>query len=308
MPGRVFVTGGSGFVGSAVLEALHERGYAVNALVRDHKTLTGSARPIRGDLFDQKALDESMHDCTAVIHLVGIIMERVSKGVTFERIHTQGTRSIVDAAMRNGVTRYIHMSALGTRANAVSRYHQTKFAAEQYVRESSLKWTILRPSMIHGPKGELMQMEVRWAKRKAPPFLFMPYFGGGVLGRGGAGMLQPVYVNDVARAFVDALEKPGTIGEIYPIGGPDQITWPQLHQTVARHVVGKKRPVIALPAWKAKLLTRVAPAGLLPFNYDQVVMSQEDNTCDLTKLVNDFGWTPQPFEPTLARYAASIGH
>jgi NADH dehydrogenase len=188
----------------------------------------------------------------------------------------------------------------------VSTYHKTKFAAEQYVRASELEWTIFRPSLIHGPKGEFMQMEARWARRTAPPFLFMPYFGAGILGFGGAGKLQPVYVNDVARAFVDALTRRETVGEVYLLGGPDELTWPQLHKTVSRHVVGKQRAAVAMPVWKAKMLASIGLGKLAGFNWDQVVMSQENNTCDITKFVDDFGWTAQPFEQTLAGYAAQL--
>jgi NADH dehydrogenase len=214
----VFVSGGSGFVGTAVIEELLSRGHSVNALVHrgNLRVTVGDVRVVRGDLFDRAALDECLRGCDAVVHLVGIIMERPSRGVTFERIHFKGTRNVVDAAKRNDVRRYVHMSALGTRPDAVSNYHKTKYRAEQYVRSSGLDWTILRPSLIHGPAGEFMRMEANWARHKAPPFLFMPYFGGGLLGRGGAGMLQPVYVNDVARAFVDALDNPKTVGEVYP--------------------------------------------------------------------------------------------
>src|SRR4051812_4214519 len=116
MPGRVFVTGGSGFVGSAVIAELLTRGYAVNALVNQRQLNNGEAvRSIQGDLFNRAALDDGMRGCDAVIHLVGIIMERPRRGITFERIHFQGTRSVVDAAKRNGIRRYLHMSALGTR-------------------------------------------------------------------------------------------------------------------------------------------------------------------------------------------------
>jgi len=76
-------------------------------------------------------------------------------------------------------------------------------------------------------------------------------------------MLQPVYVADVARAFVDAIERPKTVGEIYPLGGADRLTWPDLHRAVAEAVVGKRRPVAAIPAWYAKALAAVAP-GRLP--------------------------------------------
>jgi uncharacterized protein YbjT (DUF2867 family) len=309
MPSRVFITGGSGFVGRAVIDELVHRNFDVIALSGRRKLddRGGAIRTIQGDLFDPKSLDAGIQGADAVIHLVGIIMESRSKGVTFEHIHCEGTKAIVDAALRNNVKRYIHMSAIGTRPDAVSNYHKTKYKAEQYVRASGLDWTIFRPSLIHGPKGEFMKMEAKWARMQAPPFLFMPYFGAGLFGCRGAGMLQPVYVNDVARAFVDALEKPKTIGEIYPIAGPDRLTWPELHHAVANAVAGKPhRWAMAIPVWKAKLLTHIAPPSLLPFNYDQVVMSQEDNTTDITKLRDHFGWEPQPFEPTLHSYAKQL--
>src|SRR5206468_414885 len=120
-----------------------------------------------------------------------IIMEKPSKGITFERIHFEGAKNVIDAAVRNGVRRFVHMSALGVRADAVSTYHRTKFAAEQYLRASGLDWTIFQPSLIHGPRGEFMRMEALWARGMLPPFLFMPYFGGGFMGWRGAGKLQP---------------------------------------------------------------------------------------------------------------------
>ncbi|MGB7157409.1 MAG: complex I NDUFA9 subunit family protein [Tepidisphaeraceae bacterium] len=306
MAGRVFITGGSGFVGSAVIDELVARGYSVNALVNRKKLDRADVESIPGDLFDDRALEAGLRGCDAVIHLVGIIMEKPSKGITFERIHHQGAARVVDAAKRAGVRRYVHMSALGVRPNAVSAYHRTKCLAEEYVRDSGLDWTIFRPSFIHGPHGEFMQMEAKWARRKAPPFLFMPYFGGGLFGTGGAGRLQPIYVGDVARAFVDAIEKPKTIGEVYPLGGPDVVTWPQMHHTVSRAIVGRERAAIPIPAWYAKALTHVVPGALLPFNRDQVIMSQEENTCDLSKFTDAFEWTPRGFEEAVKGYASQL--
>jgi NADH dehydrogenase len=308
MSRKVFVTGGSGFVGSAVIDELLVRGYTVNALVNRHELKGRDERvqSFKGGLFEPKALNDGMAGATAVIHLVGIIMERRSRGITFERIHFQGTNSVVDAAVRNGVRRSVHMSALGVRPDAASDYHKTKYRAEQYVRGSALDWTILRPSLIHGRGGEFMQMEARWARGTAPPFLFMPYFGAGLLGRGGAGRLQPVHVADVARAFVDAIEKPIAVGEVYPLGGSEQLTWPELHHACAGAIIGHERRVVALPAWYAKALTRVVPQALLPFNRDQVIMSQEENTCDLSKVRADFGWEPRPFRASLAEYAKQL--
>ena len=122
MAGTVFVTGASGFVGEAVVEELLQRGYEVNALVhrRAIVSVAGRVHSIDGSLFDEKVLAEGMRGAGAVIHLVGIIFERRFEGVTFERMHVEATKSVVDAAKVAGVKRFVHMSALGTRMDAVS--------------------------------------------------------------------------------------------------------------------------------------------------------------------------------------------
>jgi nucleoside-diphosphate-sugar epimerase len=127
MPSRVMVTGASGFVGTAVLEELASRNYSVNALTNQRPVRAGGSlvESVKGSLFDRQSLLSAMQGCDAVIHLVGIIMEKPSQGITFERIHFQGTRNLVDAAKAAGIKRFIHMSALGTRPDAVSTYHKT---------------------------------------------------------------------------------------------------------------------------------------------------------------------------------------
>jgi NADH dehydrogenase len=238
-----------------------------------------------------------------VIHLVGIIMERPHQGQTFEKIHVESTNRLISAASHHGVKRWIHMSALGTRPNAVSRYHQSKWRAEEHVRESDIPFTIIRPSIIHGHDGEFMQMVKGFCRGNSPPFL--PYFGSGLFGQRGGGHVQPAWVEDVARCFVDALSNPATINETYPLGGPEVYTWPQLYTTCQRYIPGanlRKKPK-AVPVWLAKL---VAGKPLVPFNRDQVIMSQEDSTCQTSKVEQDFNFKLAPFEPTFAEYAAKI--
>lgn len=304
MAARVFVTGGSGFVGTAVVGELRRREHDVVALARRGEV--AGAWVVRGDVCDARVLAEGMVGCAAAIHLVGIIAERPGDGVTFRRMHVEATRAVVDAAKGMGVRRYVHMSALGARPDGASEYHRTKWEAEEYVRGSGLEWTIIRPSMIHGPRGEFMRMEADWARGKRAPYFFMPYFGRGMLGTGGAGKVQPVYVNDVARAFVDAIERPETVGRAYDLGGARVMTWPEMHRIASRAIAGRSRPAAGVPAWYAKLLTRLLPPALLPFNRDQVVMSQEDNTCDLGGFRRDFGWDPADFGTTLKEYAPQL--
>src|SRR5436190_14547964 len=109
MPGRAMVTGGSGFVGTALLEELIRRNWGVHALV-NRRPLGGFADQIRsfpGGVFDNSALDRAMQGCDAVVHLIGIIMEKPSRAITFTRMHVEATRKIVEAARRNGVKRIV---------------------------------------------------------------------------------------------------------------------------------------------------------------------------------------------------------
>lgn len=305
---RVFLDGASGFVGSAILRELRRRGHEVHALVNRAAPRFGDSRVrvFPGGLFDRDGVARAMEGCDAAIHVVGIIFEDRRRDVTFQRIHVEGTGAVLDAARAAKVARFVHMSALGSRDNAVSDYHRSKWDAEQLVRASGLPFTILRPSLIHGPEGEFMQQVARWARGHAAPWLFMPYFGGGVLGLGRKRLLQPVFVEDVARAFVDALDAATTVGQTYDVVGPDRLTWPDLYRVVARALLGRARWVMPIPAWYAALLTRVVPTSLLPFNRSQVQMALEDNIGDPAPLARALGWETRGFEPTLRAYAAAL--
>jgi NADH dehydrogenase len=296
---NVFLTGGAGFVGSAVIDALLARGHSIHALVNSRPIKSDGVKSFPGGLFDDAALDRAMQDCSAVIHLVGIIAEKPGDGITFDRIHFQGTKRVVEAAKRAGIKRYLNMSALGARAGAPAMYHRTKYAAEKYVRDSGLNWTIFQPSLIHGPGGEFTQMQQRWARGRAFPFFFMPYFGSGLLGIGRRFLVQPMFAGDVARAFAEAIETEKSIGEVIPMGGAEVMTWPAMHQVAAEAIVGHPRLTLGIPAWYAKAITHLVPAALLPFTADQVLMSQQDNNCDLSKFIGVFGWMPRSFGKSL---------
>lgn len=304
----VFVSGASGFVGSAVVRELLRRGHLVHAAIRSRDLRFSDARVtcFRGNLDDPTLLDRALERCSDAIHLVGIIRENPRQGVTFHRMHVDFTRAVVDACIRRGVQRYVHMSALGVSSDAPTLYHQTKAAAEQIVEASPLSWTIFRPSLIHGPEGEFVQMLSRWTKGKAFPYLAMPYFGSGALGRDPAHLVQPILVDDVAWAFAEALDRPGTMANRYDLGGSQRLTWPEMYRTFSKSLVGKPRPLLPIPVWYALLLTRIVPAKMLPFDRGQVIMSQQDNVADLQAFEADFGRTPQGFEQALAKYAPKL--
>ncbi|HLC43110.1 MAG TPA: NAD(P)H-binding protein, partial [Methylomirabilota bacterium] len=131
---KVFVTGGTGFVGKAVIHALQTHNYLVRCLVRpgSEGRLKGfeAIERVPGDVRAPEGLSTLMEGCHAVIHLVGIIREQLLRGVTFDRLHGLATRNVLAATKAAGISRYLQMSALGTRRDARARYHQTKWRAE----------------------------------------------------------------------------------------------------------------------------------------------------------------------------------
>jgi NADH dehydrogenase len=291
----IFLTGGTGFVGGHVIGALLARGYCVRALVRSGRIDREGIESVAGDLFDDTALDRGMQGADAAIHLVGIIRENPARGQTFERLHYQAAVRVIDAARRNGVRRFVHMSALGARIDSPSEYASTKARAENELRQSGLDYTILRPSIIIGQGGEFLTMIADWSRGKSLPYLFMPYFGSGLLGQSPS-RVQPIRVQDVARAFVDCLQTPATIGKSLDLVGPDQFTWAQMYQQASRAIRGKPRTSIGIPIWYARLLTRIAPASTLPFNRAQIEMAGEDSISSTDATIEHFGWAPESID------------
>src|SRR5205823_9932145 len=154
------------------------------------------------------------HGCDTVIHLVGIIREHKSRGITFDRIHRQGTVNVIDAAARAGARRFLHMSALGARPGARARYHQTKWAAEEAVRESPLAWTIFRPSVIYGPGDGFISLLAGMVRRLP----VVPVIGDG------RQRLQPVAVEQVAAGFARAVTVEASVKQAYAVAGPDAVS------------------------------------------------------------------------------------
>ncbi len=312
-PLTIALTGASGFVGAHVLEHLLRAGHPVRALVRKPADLSGqhaNLTVVPGGLFDESALTELMTGAEAVVHLVGIIDEKPGKGQTFERIHIEGTERLLAAATAIGsksprarhVTRWVQMSALGARPNAPARYHQTKWQAEERVRASGLAWTIFRPSIIHGPEGAFLRMVRDFWTGLLPPVV--PYFGAGLLGTGGAGRLQPIWVRDVAAAFTRCLVTPASVGKVYSLCGPEVYTWRSFYLAVKKHLPSARaKPIVPIPAWAAKLM---APLPGVPFNKDQVLMSQEDALCQDRDAEQDLGLSFTRFEQALSQYAGEL--
>ena len=297
---RILVTGGSGFVGRAVVGQLRASGHDVRILSRRRPAPECGADWSAGSILEPDSLSQAFIGVDAVVHLVGIISE--IGGQTYERVHVEGTVNVLDGARSAGVSRVVHMSALGTRPDARSRYHRSKWEAEQRVRESGLEWTIFRPSLIYGPGDGFVTLFARMA-RVSP---VLPVIGPGT------NQLQPVAVEDVARCFAASVPVRECHSRTFDVCGRERFTMDEV-LTLILEATGRSRGRIHLP-WavaglQARALEALVPAMLgkaPPLNRDQILMLQEDNIGDPEPACQMFGFEPVRFREGIRRFLAMV--
>jgi uncharacterized protein YbjT (DUF2867 family) len=290
---KIFIAGGTGFVGGHLVDELLRRGHQLRLLVHTRNSkLSDRVEQIVGDVTRPESFTEAVTGRDAVINLVGIIREFPSRGITFERLHVQATANMLAAANKAGVRRYLQMSALGTRPEAISRYHATKFRAEELVRSSGLDCTILRPSLIYGPKDSFINM-LAGQLRLAP---VMPVIGSGSY------RLQPIHAADVAHCFAQALEQNETIGHCYELCGNDRFSYLELLDAVAS-AMGRSAPFkVHVPLGLMKMVIPVLQTvPQFPITMDQLQMLIEENICD-GSWKEAFRFEPRDFRTEIQAY------
>ena len=291
----ILVTGANGFVGRNLVGRLLKDGIAVRALVRNPAKAARlrdlGAELAEGDISNPSSLETAVKGCDRVVHLVGIIQE--APGVTFKGVHIDGTRNVLDAAKKEGVKQFFLQSALGTRPNAKSQYHRTKWEAEELVRASGLPFTILRPSLIYGP-GDLFTIRLAETIKISP---VLPVIGSG------RSKIQPIFIDDVTECIQKISTSDSYLNEMYEIGGPEQLTYEEVTKAIAA-ALGIKRPTVHMPMFFMRTMARAAETFLPkpPVTRDQLIMLQEDNVCDMRDIREVFGIEPVKFREGLAKF------
>lgn len=258
---RIFVTGGTGFVGSGVVKAL--AGSDLTLLVRSPEKQSGPADAalVQGDVTDPASLAGKLDGVDVVVHLVGIIEEE--GGATFDSIIRQGTENVVAEAKRAGVKHFIHMSALGATDDPRYGYHSAKWRAEETVKSSGLPYTIFRPSVIFGPDDGFINALAGVVRS----FPVVPVVGAG------QSRFQPVRLEDVADSFARAVKDPETtIGQTYELGGARSYTYEEMLDVIAAKI-GKKKPKVHVPVGLMRVV--VNASGGLPRNLRPPVTSEQ---------------------------------
>jgi uncharacterized protein YbjT (DUF2867 family) len=294
----IVVTGGSGFVGGHVVHELRRRDLPVRCLVRDprkaSKLSTWGCDLAQGDITDAASLTRAVAGADTVVHLVAI---RQGGPEEFERIMVGGTRDLLAAAESAGVRRFVHMSALGTSeaTKDLVPYYGAKWEMEELVRALGIPHVIFRPSFVFGSDGGILPTFTKLA-RLTP---VTPIIGSG------RQRIQPVWADDVAQYFAEAVEREDVTGRTFELGGPDVVSWNEFWSRL-KAVRGIRRPSIHVPVALMRvnaLVTEKLP-GNIPLTRDLLKMLEHgDNVVSNDDATRTFQLPLVPLDDQLRRAA-----
>ena len=287
---RALVTGGSGFLGEYVLREAVSRGYQVSALARSDaaaaRVTALGAVPVRGDLGKRASLADAFG------------RDRFDVLLNLASLGFGHAPAIVAATEAAGIGRAVFVSTTAVTTTLPAPTRQVRLAAEDEIRSSELDWTILRPTMIYGARGD-RNLSRLLALLHGIPVMPVP---------GGRRLQQPVHVADVAAAVLAAAERPAATGVTYDVAGPDPLTFDTLLRTAARAVASRARfipvplaPVIA--AARGYQLVSKHPR----ISVEQVRRLAEDKAFPIHAAARDLGYAPRSFAEGITSEARLLG-
>ena len=301
---RVAIIGGTGFVGSYLAEALLKAGHSLSLLVRrgseDKLRHPEQIQAVTGDIADKESLRRVLDGCDAVIYNVGILRELPRQGITFESAQYEGLVNTVDVALSCGVQRLLLMSANGAKIPG-TRYQETKRRAEAYALESGLDVTVFRPSVIFGDPRGTMEFATQLFREMVRPPLPAVNFVPGSDAENDAILMSPVHIDDVASAFVAALENDDCVGKTYALGGPEVLTWKDMITRIGA-ATGRQKWFLPMPIALMRIgATLLDWLPLFPVTREQLSMLEEGNVADPAVVQALTGREPKAFSaPNLA--------
>ena len=302
---KVALFGGTGFVGGYLVNTLLATGHEPSVLIRpgseDKLTSREKCRVTAGDISSVDAIEATLDGCDAFIYNIGILKAFPRKGITFEKLHFDGVQRVVNAAQKLNVRRSLLMSANGVKSPGTP-YQDTKFRAEELVKQSGLEWTIYRPSVIFGDSNGLQEITNQLYRELVKPPIPAVAFHTGWNPKGNGVVMSPVHIQDVADAFVGALSNAATVGETYVLGGPDVLTWEEMIRRISK-AVDRKKWIVPMPIAFMKFgATLFDWLPFFPATRDQLTMLAEGNTADSADLEMLIHRPPMAFVPENLSY------
>jgi NADH dehydrogenase len=283
---QTLVIGSAGFIGKSLVKRLAEAGVPTRWMVASRAKVDDvpGVEVVEGDLYREADLRRAMRGATHVVPLVSILRER--PGQTFERVHVESTRLILEEAERRPISKLVLTSALGASLRARSRYLSTKAEAELLVKASGLPYVILRPAVIFGRGDEFTRMLTDLIINTP----VTPVVGGG------RNLYQPLYVEDFTACLYQAVVKDDVRNDTICLAGSDRLSFDDMLKALTQ-ALGTDRFRVHVPAqaveWLLPWVSRALPD--LPVTPDQLFLLTHDQTCDNTEMRRRFGVEPHGF-------------
>jgi uncharacterized protein YbjT (DUF2867 family) len=283
---KVLLTGATGLLGGALLDLLLAEGHEVRCLVREESPRAARLSALRtelsrGDAGDAQALSRALSGMDTLLHVAGI----------------EYTPSVLEAARRAEVGRLVVVGS--TSAHSAFHFRSgPKLRMEELVRESGLRYTIVRPSMIYGSELDRNMHRLLRFLDRSPVF---PMFGSG------ENLWQPVYHEDCARGIYETLVRPAAVGQSYDLPGAEPLTYVELVKTAAG-ALGRKPRIIRLPLEPVRRTLAAAERLRLPFpiSSEQVLRLGEDKAYPYDRAKRELGYAPRPFREGIALEVARL--
>ena len=297
----ILVAGGTGFVGGGILRELARRGKRVAVLTRNAERASGRFPGLdveyrQGDVTEPESLAAAVQGIETVVgsqQFPNSPVENPGKGHTFEEVDAEGTENLLRAARDAGVGRYVYLSGVGASPDG-RHWFRAKWRAETAVRESGLRFTIMRPTWVFGPEDSALNRFLGMSR-------FLPFVP--LIGNVSKQQMQPVFIDDVARATADSIENPAADGQLFELGGPDVMSMKEVVAT-ALDVIGRRR--LLSPAAPKSMMKALASVLQFmpgrPLTPDAVDFITADAVADNTAILDKLGLQLTPLRPALETY------
>ncbi len=290
----ILVTGGTGFIGKALVRHLAEAGYPVRLLIRPSKQSPTLPRGVPVEvavcnLTDMRSIRAAMIGVDIVYHLAGV--EWHGAHASLMDVDIQGTQAMSTVAAEAGVKRFFYLSHLGADRASAYPVLKAKAIAEENIRRSGVSHTILRSALVYGLNDHFTSDLARLLNA-LPYFFFVPEEGNT--------LLQPIWVEDLVTCLVWALDNELTVNQTYSLGGPEYLTFTHILQSIMEQIKIRRRVMHIFPPYlraMTVLFESVFPG--MPVSVYWLDYLATNRTCSLDVMTRVFNILPARFDHTL---------